>query len=310
VLSFGRRLIFGDSANDEPAPILTPNVIGKPPKAYVFGGSSTEPRATALAGRLASTPSIVGKWDLGSVHAAIDRIGRTPGVEVVELGTAEGYPIHRIRIPSIGEPKLQVLITGGVHGREPAGVAGALYAVDEILSSPWRREGVEYTVIPLVGPWGYDHRKRNNRGDHNLNRFMRPGDDVPDEVKVVRPTLTERRYDVAIDLHSAVVPQRGFFALHRGGLDVLGPAMERFRTKHPVVTGEAEPYFEDSPGIYTSRNSGTLKDLMVERGTVWSYTIESSLKLAYEAQVRGHGYVVECIVDAARAAKAGLAKAA
>lgn len=276
------------------------------PSSFVFAISHTAHRTSVVpfAGRLGSVGALVGRWDFGAVKARIADLEHVAGVDVRQLGDVEGEPVHRIRIPALnGEPKLRVLITGGVHGKEAAGVAGAMLAIDEILADPTRRQDVEYTVIPVVSPWGYINKKRNNPHNKNINRFFLDGPNVPEEVRIIRDTLNEGHYDLAVDLHAAKsAGSGGFFALHRGGLDLLEPAVARFRKKHPVFTGASKLYTQDSPGIYTSKNKGTLKDYMAERGTIWTYTIESPGKMRYERQVRGHAHMIRCLVDGARRA--------
>ena len=83
-----------------------------------------------------------------------------------------GYQIWGIRA---GRPRrLRVLLTGGVHGDEPAGVEAVLGFVEEDMS-PWL-EQVEFTVVPWVNPVGYVRDTRDNGDGADINRSFENGE--------------------------------------------------------------------------------------------------------------------------------------
>ena len=47
-------------------------------------------------------------------------------VPIERIGTAHNYPIHQIRLTASTQTQRRVLITGGMHGDEPAGVEAVL----------------------------------------------------------------------------------------------------------------------------------------------------------------------------------------
>lgn len=111
------------------------------------------------------------------------------------IGTIDGHPVHCIRA---GHPqRLRVLLTGGVHGDEPAGVEAVLCFVEEDMD-PWLGE-VEFTVVPCVNPVGYVRDTRENGAGVDINRSFEGGD-VP-EVQLLKETLEGCRVDAFVDCH-------------------------------------------------------------------------------------------------------------
>ncbi|XP_037785114.1 carboxypeptidase B-like [Penaeus monodon] len=96
-----------------------------------------------------------------------------PGqVEVQELGrTAENRPIYLLTIYSGSAKRSPVIfVDGGMHAREWASPAAALFLVGHLLESPTLTRDVEWRIIPVLNPDGYvytwttDRMWRKNRG--------------------------------------------------------------------------------------------------------------------------------------------------
>ena len=86
------------------------------------------------------------------------------GRTVETIGTVEGHPVHCIRA---GTPRrLRLLLTGGVHGDEPAGVEAVLRFVEEDLGS-WLGQ-VAFTAIPLRQSRGLRPRHPRERGGRRM----------------------------------------------------------------------------------------------------------------------------------------------
>ena len=117
------------------------------------------------------------------------------GRTVENMGMAGGYPIFCIRA---GRPRrLRVLLTGGVHGDEPAGVEAVLCFVEEDMV-PWL-EQVEFTAVPCVNPVGYVRDTRDNGAGADINRSFESAD-VP-EVQLAKKVLEGCRVDAFVDCH-------------------------------------------------------------------------------------------------------------
>ena len=169
----------------------------------------------------------------------------SPGRTVETLGTVEGYPIHRFRA---GHPRrLRVLLTGGVHGDEPAGVEAVLRFLEEEMD-PWLGQ-VEFTAVPCVNPVGYVRDTRENGGGVDVNRSFEGGD-VP-EVKLLKKALEGCRVDAFVDCHEDWEAD-GFYMYEgpRQGPSV-GPAViaavEERASIDPDSGEESEPV---SRGVY------------------------------------------------------------
>lgn len=290
-----------------PKPIFAP--VEKP-KTHVLGNSFGAVRSTGRAAvdirtRLLA-PKILAPHDFPGLLGRLEKL-RQPGVELRTLGHVDGHPIPWVHLPALVQPpKLRVLVTGGVHGKEGAGPAAALLWLEQVLAEPQLRREVEFTVIPCVCPTGYVNRTRKNGGGVNLNRLFGDGLAVPPEVAVVRGALTERPYDLAIDLHASKSAGReGFFVLHRGAEEPAKAALSQFSKKHPVLDRATELYAQEAPGLYRSQNHGTLKDYLGEHGVPYSYTVESPALLEYEKQVVGLADLIRSLRDAALNLRSG-----
>ena len=114
---------------------------------------------------------------------------------VETIGTIEGHPVHRIRA---GKPHLlRLLLTGGVHGDEPAGVEAVLRFLEEDMD-PWLGQ-VEFTAVPCVNPVGYVRDTRENGDGADVNRSFEGGD-VP-EAELLKKALEGCRVDAFVDCH-------------------------------------------------------------------------------------------------------------
>lgn len=169
----------------------------------------------------------------------------TPGRTVDTIGTVEGHPVLRIHA---GQPRrLRVLITGGVHGDEPAGVEAVLRFLEQDID-PWLGQ-VEFTAVPCVNPVGYVRDTRENGRGADVNRSFE-GEDVP-EVQLLKKALEGCRVDAFVDCHEDWEAD-GFYMYEgpRQG-SAVGPAViaavEERASIDPDSGEESEPV---SRGVY------------------------------------------------------------
>ncbi|HEO72294.1 MAG TPA: DUF2817 domain-containing protein [Candidatus Hydrogenedentes bacterium] len=108
-------------------------------------------------------------------------------------------PFWLVHLEPSGPPSRRVLLTGGVHGDEPAGCEAALRFVEESAVSPNRYSGVAVDVIPLVNPWGWAHDKRANGARIDLNRDF--ASYAAQESRLVHAFVQGTIYDLVLDLH-------------------------------------------------------------------------------------------------------------
>lgn len=135
------------------------------------------------------------------------------------IGTAHGYPIHQIRLASSTRMPRRVLITGGMHGDEPAGVEAVLQFLerDNILLL----KNFSFLVIPCINPYGYVHNTRETVDGVDINRAFETEDIA--EVAIVKKALGQTQFSLAIDFHEDY-DATGFY-LYEGKRDekYIGP---------------------------------------------------------------------------------------
>jgi len=107
-----------------------------------------------------------------------------------------------------GRVRHAVLLTGGVHGDEPAGVEMLLQAAEGIAREPSKYEGYYFDIIPLVNPGGWVFNPRHNRDGIDINGDFASYDSQ--EARLVQYLTQGKAYDLAIDFHEDS-QARGFY---------------------------------------------------------------------------------------------------
>jgi len=130
------------------------------------------------------------------VVSRIDALDRSH-VSVGVLGEAFDYEIRALKVGRQTQGKKQILMTGGVHGDEPAGVEAVLTFLEGPVEA--YLDDCFFYVIPCVNPSGLDLGTRENKAKQDINRAM-GDDDVPESV-ILRKFIAGRRFDVFFDHH-------------------------------------------------------------------------------------------------------------
>ena len=172
---------------------------------------------------------------------------------VAVLGTIHDYPIHRIRLESSANVPRYVLVTGGVHGDEPAGVAATLQFLERDNTELLKQ--FTFVVIPCVNPYGYVHNTRENREGVDINRAFETEDVA--EVDIVKKAIAQRittgmsllqpQFSLAIDFHEDY-DATGFY-LYEGKRDEQYIGSELATAAKATGPIDAEDSGEDAPGI-------------------------------------------------------------
>ncbi|HEY8905817.1 MAG TPA: M14 family metallocarboxypeptidase [Rhodoferax sp.] len=136
------------------------------------------------------------------VLRAIDRLRERFDVSAygdVRYG-GETFPLMDIRSRNWRADLPTVLVTGGVHGYETSGVAGALRFVDEQAASYAGR--VNLLVAPCVSPWAYERIQRWNFDAIDPNRSFREASPAQESAALMRLIAPLRgQFAAHIDLH-------------------------------------------------------------------------------------------------------------
>ena len=168
---------------------------------------------------------------LNNLEVPIELIGSVHTKKNINL------PIHQIRLASSAHKPRQVLITGGVHGDEPASVEAVLQFLER--DNTALMKSFSFVIIPCINPYGYIHATRETRGGIDINRSFET-DDVA-EVAIVKRALGQTQFSFAIDFHEDY-DATGFY-LYEGKRD------EKYIGPQIAATAKAiGPLAPDDPG--------------------------------------------------------------
>jgi predicted deacylase len=258
---------------------------------------------------------VVGANDIDAVTARFKRFEGQPGVVSSTLGVVDGHEVKSFTFGHTGPgavPKLKVVVTGGVHGNEPCGVGAALLIMEQLLASPALREGVSFTVVPMVNPRGYAQGTRRTPEDVDLNRHFKDAPSpISPEIEIIQRLFDPAGggFDLALDLHAGYAARDGFWLYHRDGEALATPAMQRFAQDFPALSQGSATKPLVAPGVVQTPprddaddEPGTLKDYARDHGCRWSFTIEAPGSVSYLDQVLGEDELVFALVDQARLA--------
>jgi len=118
------------------------------------------------------------------------------GWNVREAGKVCGMPLLTAERLS-GSDNPQVLLVGGVHGDEPAGVEAAVLWMESGLADRWP---LDWLILPCANPCGWSHDRRTASENHDLNRSFNLAE-CCDEIKIIRAALAGREFLFAMDFH-------------------------------------------------------------------------------------------------------------
>ena len=248
--------------------------------------------------------------DYHEVARAVERAGREiPSLRVVEPGaveTAKGrYPFYHLTLKGAktGNPGPRpVYIGGGIHGDEPGGVWAVMEFLKRYPSLPDWYQRFEFTVLPCINPFGFEHNTRVNAEGIDLNRqFRNPS--PPAEVRFVKHAAADRPFLLAMEFHEDVdTPGFYLYELTQPGEPSWGREMiARIGAKYPI---NRNPEIEGLPaedGLIHRENADDDFRTMIEQRTDWPqafyhyangsrrcYTTETPVHLTREERAEIH----------------------
>lgn len=176
-----------------------------------------------------------------------DRLKRLD-VPIELIDTAHSYPIYQIRLTSSADTPKHILISGGMHGDEPAGVEAVLQFLERDNTALLKT--FSFLVIPCINPYGYIHNTRETLNGVDINRAFEAKDIA--EVVIVKKALAQTQFSLAIDFHEDY-DATGFY-LYEGKRDkkYIGPdlatAAKAIGPIDPEDPGEDAP--DLAQGVY------------------------------------------------------------
>jgi len=96
-----------------------------------------------------------------------------------------------------GSNNPQVLLVGGIHGDEPAGVEAAVRWLESGQADRWP---VDWLVLACANPCGWSHDRRTASANHDLNRSFNLAE-CCEEIQIIRTALTGRKFLFTMDFH-------------------------------------------------------------------------------------------------------------
>ena len=206
------------------------------------------------------------------------------------IGTVHDYPIYQLNLESSTNPSKSILITGGVHGDEPAGVEAALQFLERDNGTLLQK--FSFVVIPCINPFGYVHKTRENRDGVDINRSFET--EEVSEVAIVKRAIGQTQFSLAIDFHEDY-DATGFY-LYEGKRDEQHIGPELAKVVKAIGPIDTEDSGEDAPdiaqGVYKVASEWGTQGLapyllhfhsehviITETPTVWSLEQRAALHL-------------------------------
>ncbi|HEY4485624.1 MAG TPA: M14 family metallocarboxypeptidase [Nitrospiria bacterium] len=257
--------------------------------------------------------------DYQTVIRAVEEAARTlPGLRIEDAAPIEApsgrYPFFHLTLRGIrsGQPgNRPIYIGGGIHGDEPGGVWAALEFLRRYPHLPECYRHFDFTLLPCVNPFGFEHDMRENAAGIDLNRqFRSPA--PPPEVDRVKAAAGARPFHAALEFHEDVdTPGFYLYELTRDGEASWGAEiLSRVEKRFPVnKSDEIEGAPAEGGLIYRGDGDGEFRN-MVERRSDWPqafhhfangsrrcYTTETPVFLLPEERAEIHLLALDTVIQ-------------
>ena len=151
------------------------------------------------------------------------------------VGVVDDYPIHRVSLEDGLDRKKRILITGGIHGDEPAGPASVLRFLER--DNTYLLQRFKFLILPCINPHGYVHNTRENKRGVDLNRSFEETDIA--EINFVKEAIEGQRFDFCIDFHEDWEAKGVYLYEAQRDEQWIGPEITRQIEKIGPIDGEA-----------------------------------------------------------------------
>ncbi|MBM4454076.1 MAG: M14 family metallocarboxypeptidase [Chloroflexi bacterium] len=203
--------------------------------------------------------------------------------------------------------KRKALLSGGIHGNEPAGVEVMVQMVEMLAKNPHEYGSIAFDIIPIVNPWGWSHDVRFNQEGRDVNRDFATF--KCQESAIIRDFASGKRYDLIIDDHEDP-NAKGFYMYQYANPDTwlsrklintvrgLGYPIEQDVNMIILKTDDG---LVNAPlwGLWYMKLTGQLSITNYFRLNNSSkvYTIETPTKLDWEDRLKVHMIALEILLD-------------
>ena len=237
--------------------------------------------------------------DYNDIVRRIDVLNR-PYIHRRVLGEAKGYPILCLTL-SADDALPTILINGGTHGDEPAGVEATLTFLNQD-HTRWLK-ALRFEAIPCLNPYGYVHNTRHNRQGLDINwAFFERG--VP-EVESLRRLIDSRKFAGIIDLHEDnESPGYYMYEQRRGSPGVGRELVRRVSAVCPVNTNsciEGDPavagLIHPDPDAKTALRGNGIPIVLFQQNTDHYITSETPTEQPIERRIQAHLIALDTMVE-------------
>ena len=216
-------------------------------------------------------------------------------------------PVWAVSFTPLQEPEYRVLLTGGVHGDEPAGVEIMVQMIETLAENPQTYENIYFDIVPIVNPWGWSHDIRFDRDGMDVNRDF--ASFASQEAMIIREFTAGERYDLIVD-HHEYVDGTGFFMYQ-----LANPSQSVSQKVIEAVRDQGYPIEQDVRMIILKTEDGLIDAPM---WTLWFvrlvnrlsmtnyfrlnnndivYLIETPASLSWESRLTMHRIAVDVLLN-------------
>ncbi len=234
------------------------------------------------------------------LKAAMDSESELTVVDTLIIGNRK-YPLIKVVLGK-GNSR-RILISGGIHGDEPAGVETICTFLENKLYRDFLKDW-EFTLLPCINPSGFEAGTRNNLNDVDLNRKFKEKT-VPQEVSFAR-NIVNRPYDLDLELHEDT-DSPGYYIYQKDLAEELSPLgraiLDRVESVHPLNLAEEIEEIPAARGLL-SRLSGPeemewwpMALYANVQGCRHVFTLESSPSLPMDVRVKAHLTAIKAALE-------------
>ena len=251
-----------------------------------------------------TTPRLIlpSRVDLRDYDELVRRIEALASAQmrIKVLGEAAGYPMLGVEC-GVGEGLPVALVTGGVHGDEPAGVEAVLRFLERGPDAWGGR--LAFECIVCVNPHGWVHNTRHNAEDFDIN-WSYARDDLA-EVQVIKALVAGRRFEFVVDCHEDwESPGFYLYELRRDGVQIGAEILRRVAEICPLNESEeieGQPargglVFPDISLEEKLRGQGIPLELFYHHAD-HLFTVETPTGLQMETRVAAQLAVLQAVVE-------------
>jgi len=228
------------------------------------------------------------------------KLCKKTGLSIRSLCELDGFPIFEIRSPSVGETPC-IYISAGIHGDEPAGIAGLL---EWALEKEANLTSLPLLLYPCLNPWGYLNNSRLDLSGIDLNRVW--NDPRHRLVKTIGDSTSQFKISLSVNLHEDYDGQGIYLYEPQSGGRVDEVADKILLSGETIIKRDPRKKIDGRivkngiirPKSYKLPEDGFPEALYLYKNTKGrSFTFETPSEYAFENRVNAHKKMIECAVQ-------------